>query len=157
MSAWWSAYGIGAVSGARSLIGPAILASTTNGSMWPLRGAEADLARSPAAKRLMLALAAGEMLADKSARIPARTSALPLLGRAATGAFSAAACAAEGRRLPSAFAGALGAITGAYALFHLRKLAGERLGAPDALVGLVEDALAITAGLMLVRSAGPRK
>ena len=77
------AWGIGAVCGSRSMLGPALVANT--------------LAPGPA-RGLTKIVAAVEMLADKSAHVGARTDALPLTGRLATGALSAAACAAPGRR-----------------------------------------------------------
>ena len=68
------AWGIGAVCGSRSMLGPALVANT--------------LATGPA-RGLTKIVAAVEMLADKSAHVGARTDALPLTGRLATGALQA--------------------------------------------------------------------
>lgn len=130
------AWGIGAVCGSRSMLGPALVANT--------------LAPGPA-RGLTKIVAAVEMLADKSAHVGARTDALPLTGRVATGALSAAACAAPGRRLRAAAAGAAGALAFAYGLYHLRRFVTGRLGVPDAAAGLSEDALAMAMGGLLLR------
>lgn len=152
MREWLLPYGIGALSGSRSMLGPAIAANAAGHTAHPLTGTLAAAASgAPGAARATIALAAGEMLADKSARIGSRTDTLPLIGRVASGSLSAAALAPGGRRLQWAAAGALGALTATYALFHLRKFAGARLHAPDAVLGLVEDAAAVAAGVMLMR------
>ena len=150
MKEWLLAYGIGAVCGSRSLLVPALLANTSAGP-WPLAGPLATAARSAGGRALMAAMATAELLADKSVRIPARTDALPLGARVTTGALSALACARPSQRVPAAVAGAIGALTGAYLFFHLRRLATARLGVPAIMAGAAEDALAIGVGTALMR------
>jgi uncharacterized membrane protein len=127
------AYGAGMVSGSRSMLGLTMAAT------------------SPTARALTIALAAAEMVADKSARIPARISPGPLAGRLVTGALAGAGCARNGSRVPAALAGAAGAATGAHLLYHARRLATERLGVPPLVAALAEDALAIGSSLLLAR------
>jgi uncharacterized membrane protein len=131
---------VGALSGSRSLLGPALVAQRA--APRPLRP-------------VVGLLAAGEMAADKDPRLPDRTAPLPLAGRLLTGALTAAAIAAPGRGLRAAVAGAVGAAWGAYGLFHLRRLATHRLGVPNTVAGVVEDALAVAAGAALLRGRGP--
>jgi uncharacterized membrane protein len=144
------AYGVGAVCGSRSLLAPAII-TTTSAGPWPPGGPLGAAARLPGGRALMVAMAAAELMADKSARIPARTDVLPLAGRAVTGAMSAAACARPNQRIPAALVGAIGALTGAYAFFHLRRLATSRLGLPDVVAGAAEDAVAIGLARAMMR------
>lgn len=145
------AYGIGAVCGARSMLGPALVANAAAPRHAPAGDPISGAINTPGTGWLTLALAAGEMLADKSASIPARTTPLPVIGRLATGALSAAACAPRGERTRWAAAGTLGALTGTFALFHLRRLANQQLHAPNVALGLAEDALAVIAGLLLLQ------
>jgi uncharacterized membrane protein len=135
------AYGIGAVSGSRSMLGPALVGTR---------------ALPAAAEGVLAAMSVAEMVVDKSAGIPARTAPLPLAGRALTGALAAAGYARPGRRLASALLGAAGAITAAYAFYHLRRLATERFGVSNSVAGLVEDATAIGVGAMLLRAPATR-
>jgi uncharacterized membrane protein len=131
---------VGALSGSRSLLGPALVADRV----------------MPAPLQPALGLmAVGEMAVDKDPRVPDRTAPAPLIGRLVTGALTAAAIAAPGRGLRAAVAGALGAAGGAYGLFHLRRLATNRLGVPNAVAGLVEDALAVAAGAALLSGRRP--
>jgi uncharacterized membrane protein len=130
---------VGALSGSRSMLGPAMVANRS----------------LPQPLGLLVGLiAVGEMAADKSPRVPDRTEPLPLAGRLVTGALTAAAIAAPGRGLRAAVAGAVGAAWGAYGLFHLRRFATDRLGVPNPVAGLLEDALAVTAGAALLRGRG---
>jgi uncharacterized membrane protein len=126
---------VGALSGSRSMLGPAFVAN---------RAVPAPL------RQIVWLMAVGEMAADKSPRIPDRTEPLPLAGRLVTGALTAAAIAAPGRGLRAAAAGAVGSAWGAYGLFHLRRLVTDRLGVPNAVAGLLEDALAVAAGAVLL-------
>jgi uncharacterized membrane protein len=132
------AFGIGALSGSRSMLGPALVGRRL----------------APAvAQRVLTLLAAGEMVADKSTLIPARTEVLPLAGRVTTGALAAAGLARRDRRVAAAVAGAMGALAGTYAWYHLRRLATVRLGLSNMAAGLAEDALAVGAGALLLRAA----
>src|SRR5688572_8762537 len=150
MKDWMLAYGMGAVSGSRSLLGPAIAANTSTS---PLGGLLGTATRTAAGPRALALLALGELIADKSPWIPARTEALPLAGRVISGAVTASACARPGKTLSAAVAGAAGALTGTYLFFHLRRLASARLGASNLACGLGEDALALATGIMVARCA----
>jgi uncharacterized membrane protein len=130
------AFGIGAISGSRSMLGPTLVG---------------HLRLPAAAQRALTAMAAGEMVADKLPWIPARTDSLPLAGRIGLGALAAAAAVRRDRRLIAGIAGAAGALVGTYAWYHLRRAATHRLGVPGVAAGLAEDALATAAGTLLLR------
>ena len=100
------------------------------------------------ARALTLA-AAGEALADKTPLLPARTRPLPLVGRLLAGATAAAAVGATRLTPPATLAraglaGALGALAGSFAGYHLRR-AGARLVRRDWPAALAEDALCLLA------------
>src|SRR5438093_6609276 len=96
-----------------------------------------------------LVLAAlGEVLFDKTPFAPDRISLMPLAGRVGWGAAVGAAVFARRRRslLAGGIAGGFTAAVSAYASYHLRRVADQRLGWPDLLAGLVEDGLVLTVG-----------
>jgi uncharacterized membrane protein len=127
---------LGAVSGSRSMLAPALVARAVGSS--------------PYAPILSL-FAAGEMAADKMPFIPARTDALPLVGRVASGAMVGAALT-KGNRAAGALAGAAGALAASYALVAARRYAAAwRI--PNAVAGACEDALALAAGMWALRRA----
>lgn len=94
------------------------------------------------ARTALLALAAGELVADKLPFAPSRLLPPALVGRAAAAAWSAGRV---GGPPPVAAAAAVG---GAFALRGLRHLATEKAGLANHRAGLLEDALcfALVAG-----------
>lgn len=133
------AAGLGAIAGMRSLSAPALVRR------------ERDSSHSAA--WLLPVLAAGEMAVDKLPWTPDRTRPLSLAGRAASGAVVAAAVAGGDRRhvLGAALLGAAAAVAAAFAAHRLRRWAGRRSDAPDAVLGLMEDAAVLAAGRRLAR------
>jgi uncharacterized membrane protein len=132
-----TAAALGAVSGSRSMLAPALVARA--------------ISSSPLAPILSL-FAAGEMAADKLPAIPARTEALPLFGRMVSGAVVGAAVGGRRHRVAGALTGAAGALAASFALAAARRLASaQRI--PNAVAGVCEDALALGAGLWLTRRA----
>lgn len=130
----WKVLGLGALSGVRSLSGPAaVLRSHPN-----------------APGRLVSLLAAGELAADKIPSIPRRTSLLPLAARAASGAFVGYAATRDRRRkMAMALLSSTAAVAATYASYHLRRLADERSKTLGTIAALVEDAIALGAGARL--------
>jgi uncharacterized membrane protein len=135
MNVLFRAGALGAVSGSRSLLAPALVARR--------------MSSSPLARILSL-LAAGEVVTDKLPSIPARTDALPLMGRLASGAIVGASISKGRYRIPCALTGAAGALAASYALVAARRLATSRR-IPNAVAGTCEDALALAAGLWLMQ------
>lgn len=127
---------LGAISGSRSMLAPALLARAFHSST---------------ATPVLALLAAGEMMADKLPALPARTEPMPLAGRLMSGALVGAAICSGRRRVACTLAGAAGAVAASFALTQLRVLA-TRQRIPNAAAGFVEDALAIGAGLLLLKT-----
>lgn len=141
-----TAAALGALSGLRSMAAPALLAHELQSEAVG-ESAFDRLFTSDAFARLLLLLAGGEMVADKTPLVPDRINKVPLLGRAALGCLSAAAFAAHRRErvMPSAAIGAGAALATTFTAFHLRRLATHELRVPDRIVGLVEDGLVLAA------------
>ena len=142
-------FALGALSGSRSMLAPALVANLRPVSVAAF--ADEFGVRVPGIASASAAMAVGEMLADKHPSMPARTNALPLLGRIASGAAVGAICANAGDRARGACFGALGALAATIALYHLRTAATRRWHVPNVAAGAVEDVTAMAAGLALLR------
>jgi uncharacterized membrane protein len=140
----WTSALIGAATGLRTMMAPAALSRARH--------------VHPAARALLLAAAAGELVADKLPGIPNRIEPGPLLGRITTGAIAGGVLARRNRR--SAAAGALlggaAAAAGAVAGYHARRALTQEAGLPDLPVALAEDMLAITAARRAMCGHVPR-
>jgi uncharacterized membrane protein len=140
-----SAAALGLVAGARSFLSPALLARLADGRP---TGPAARLLGHPLARRALPALALLESLGDKLPFMPARSEALPLLGRLASGALVGAA-AAPLQPLAGAAVGAATAGFAAIALASLRSRLDTLGPAPALLAALAEDTAAFALGRRL--------
>lgn len=123
---------LAAITGARSMLGPAFL-SVSRGS--PSKGA-------------WIAAALGEMVLDKLGILPSRSRPLLLIPRAIAGAWVAReSLKDDGIDDPRALAmGAAMAVGVAIAMPNVRFAANKVLGVPDAFLGAAEDYLALNLG-----------
>jgi uncharacterized membrane protein len=141
---------IGAVSGLRSMTGPAIIANAARARHLKVDGTALAWFGSPKAAPVVSALAIGEMIADKLPFMPDRTKPGSLAGRALTGALSGyAVFSPRGRRqaVVGAIVGASAALAASWVGFEYRR----RAPAPPILAALVEDAVAAAAGAFVIR------
>lgn len=143
--------GLGAVAGIRSMTPPALLSrAASRGEVPGIGKTPFAFLASPRAARLLTVLALGEISADKLPFAPDRTSIPGLAGRLATGALAGAALfSADGRN--GAAGGAFGAassLASSYLSYYLRAGAQQRFGLPSPVLGLVEDAVAVSLGLL---------
>ena len=97
-------------------------------------------------------LALGELVADKLARTPPRTSPPGLIARIVMGALTGACIAASTSNLLllGAVLGIAGAVAGTFAGFKLRTGIVKALQIPDLPVALTEDLIAIGGSLLIV-------
>ena len=147
------ALGLGAISGLRSMSGPAFVSSAAAQDRVPLDGTRLSFLGSPIVSKLFLLAAAGELVGDKLPSTPGRTSPPALIGRVGSGALvGAAVFASEGRRAAAGGAmGAVAAVAAAYAGERLRAGLGEVTDLPDPVVALVEDWVVLYTGYHLTR------
>lgn len=148
--ATYTTLGLAAIAGLRSMAALALLARA-------VRRGDLDAPNLPTlgtreVSGLLSILAIGEMAADKTPFVPARTSAPALFGRLLSGALVGATLfASEGRHGNSgAVLGALSAFGAAYAGEGLRT-AGTRKGIPGPILGTLEDRAILTLGTRLLR------
>jgi uncharacterized membrane protein len=114
---------LGAITGMRSMAGPAALAAGHGGVI----------------ERMVTVMAAGELIADKTAIVGDRIDPIPLAARAVMGALVGGAIAREerGNIALGAAVGAAAAVVAAHLAFRLRK----RLPFSNAVNGLLEDSI----------------
>ena len=144
--------GLASIAGLRSMSAPALLARAIRRG--DLRTPDLPALGSPKVSALLSLLAVGEMIADKTPLVPARTSAPALLGRVLSGALSGATLfASEGRdRNSGAILGAICAVITAYAGEGFRSL-GARKGISDPILATLEDRVVLTLGRRILGKA----
>jgi uncharacterized membrane protein len=125
---------MGIACGMRSATGPAVLAR---------RGRLGGTTVS----RLLMVAAATEAVADKTPVVPPRTSVPSVGARVVSGAV----CGGVVAGTPGVVPGALGALAGTFGAYRARAALGEATGAPDPLLGVAEDALALTVAALATR------
>ena len=116
---------LGAITGMRSMSGPAALA----------------VGQHNALRQIVPMLALGEMIADKTSAIGDRIDPIPLAGRACMGALVGLAIARQTHAHP-VVGGCLGAVTATVAAY-LAYGARKRLPVPNLVAGLLEDAVVV--------------
>ena len=143
---------IGVIAGLRCMMAPAIVSRASGAGRLPLPPGPLHWLGSRASTNTFTALAAGELIADKTPQMPSRTAPRPLTARMISGGLCGAAiCSSKGERaLTGAVVGSLFAVGGAFLGYHLRRRAVRDGGFPDLVVALTEDAIAITGGLVTV-------
>jgi uncharacterized membrane protein len=148
------ALGLGAISGLRSLSGPAFVSRAASHGHLDLEGTPLAFLGSSRLSKALVLMELGELVGDKLPMTPSRTTPPPLLGRAISGAVVGAAIfVSEGRRATTGAAlGSTAAIVAALAGEWIRALAVEKTGLPDPVVALAEDATVLLVGLRSLRN-----
>ena len=144
---------LGAVAGLRSMMAPALLSQAARTGSISLEGTQFEFLSTQRTADIATGAAVLELVGDKLPFTPDRTSPLPLIARAASGAIVGAALSAARKKdlLPGALVGAAAALAAAFAGYFLRKKLTENGTAPDLLVALAEDALAFGVGTVALR------
>jgi len=151
-AAFAAATGIGFVAGLRSLTPPAVVAWAAHLSWLNLHNTFLSVMGSRVAVIIFSLLAIGELIADKLARIPKRTDAVPLLARIFTGGLCGACLSLSSNHSPvvGAIFGALGAVMGAFAGYEIRRRLVINLRIPDFFIAVPEDLIAVGLAIFLV-------
>jgi uncharacterized membrane protein len=145
-------FAIGIVSGMRSLTGPAVTAWAANRGWLNLAGTRLAFMGSTSAVAVFTVLAIAELIADKLPSTPSRTAPVGLIVRFICGALSGACVGVSSGQspVPGAALGAFGGLAGAFAGYQWRTGLVRALKVPDFAIALLEDAIAIGAGLFIV-------
>ena len=146
------AFGIGLVTGLRSMTGPAVVCWAAHLGWLNLEGSRLAFMESTAATYGFSVLALGELVADKLPFVPNRTSPGPLFGRIVLGSLSGAAISVAGGQsaVVGAILGGAGGVIGAFAGYRARADLVGKSRLPDWAIALLEDIVAVGGGLFLV-------
>jgi uncharacterized membrane protein len=146
------AFLIGVVSGLRSMTAPAVVCWAAHLGWIHLDGSPLAFLHTTIALILFTIFALGELVADKLPFVPARTKPGPLVARILLGGLSGAALAvsAGGSLVAGAVVGAIGAVAGTFGGYQARHALVTRSGAPDLVIALLEDVVAVGGGLLIV-------
>jgi uncharacterized membrane protein len=148
------ALGLGAISGLRSLSGPAFVSHAASHGHLDLEGTPLAFVGSSRLSKILILMEVGELVGDKLPTTPSRTAIPPLLGRAVSGAVvGAAVFLSDGRRATTGVAlGSTAAVVAAFAGERLRARTVEKTGFPDPVVAIVEDATVLLVGLRSLKN-----
>ena len=149
------ALGYGIIAGMRSMTAPALYShgaaqNTTNG----LPGTPYAPLGAPTTATALALLAVGEMIVDKLPVTPARTEPPSVAFRVLSGALVGGALFASNDEdhLEGALVGGLAALAGTFGAYTLRKAISDQNVVPDPVLGMAEDALAVSVGLKALQS-----
>lgn len=146
------AFVIGFVCGLRAMTAPALIS-------WAARLGWIDLSNTPlaflgyaATPYIITLLAVGELITDKLPSTPSRKSPPAFLGRILLGTLSGCALTLGiGQSgVIGAFLGCIGAVAGTLGGYEMRTRLVRSLKAPDFVIAVLEDILAIAVGLFVV-------
>jgi uncharacterized membrane protein len=107
---------------------------------------------SIAAVAVFTLLALAELVADQLPSTPSRTKPVGLIARIVLGGLSGACVAVAGAQsiVIGALLGAVGGVAGAFAGYEVRTRLVRALKVPDLVIAVLEDAVAIGGGLLIV-------
>ncbi len=149
---------LGVVAGMRSQLPLALLslaAQRRDSDQQPLP----EILTSPKVTALLLAGAAGELVVDKLPFTPSRLMPGSLVVRAGIGGLAGALLSRSSgkEQIQGAAIGALGALVGSFAGYHLRAGLVATTGLPDPLVAVLEDLTAVAIGSYAVGLPGRQR
>jgi uncharacterized membrane protein len=146
------AFFIGIVAGLRSLTAPAVVSWAAHRNWIDLHNTSLSFMGSTAAVAVFILLALVELVADQLPSTPRRTKPVGLIARIVLGGLSGACVAVAGAQsmLLGAVLGAVGGVAGAFAGYEVRTRLVRALKVPDFVIAILEDAVAIGGGLLIL-------
>jgi uncharacterized membrane protein len=146
------AFAIGVIAGLRSLVTPAVVSWAVHLNWLDLHGSRLAFLGSTTAVAFLSALGIVELVMDKLASTPSRTTRGPLTARIVTGALCGSTlCAAASQSLAlGVVLGGIGGIVGAFAGYQVRHAIVTKLHAPDFLIAVLEDLVTIGGDFFIV-------
>ena len=152
----WQVLSIGTLAGMRTSSGPAI-ASQVLGHNYSkrLKSSPLNFMQSKKVANVLTALIVVELIGDKLPSTPNRTNPGGIIFRGLSGALAGASIykASGNNVLTGTLVGAATAVASTYISFFLRKSIVKNTSIMDPIIGALEDALVIGAGVGLAREA----
>jgi uncharacterized membrane protein len=149
------AFAIGFADGLRCLTPPAVVSWAARLGFIDLEGTWLAFLGYAATPYIFTVLALAELVGDKLPTTPSRKAPLGLTARLVLGALTGAALVAAAHQswILGAVPGALGGLAGAVIGYEIRTRSVRRLGCPDWMVALAEDAVAVGGAILIVAAA----
>ena len=145
------AFLIGAVAGLRTMMAPAIVSWAAGLGRVPLEGTPLHFMSHPVTRYIFGIAALGELVNDKLPKTSSRKVPPQFIARIVTGALSGAALGASQQSLIGGLiAGAVGAVAGTLGGAEARSRLVKATGGKDLPIALLEDAVAIIGGILIV-------
>jgi uncharacterized membrane protein len=146
------AFLIGIVAGLRSLTAPAVVSWAAHRNWIDLHNTPLSFMGSTVTVSIFVLLALVELVADQLPSTPSRTKPVGLIARIVLGGLSGACVAVAGAQsiVIGALLGAVGGVAGAFAGYEVRTRLVRALKVPDLVIAVLEDAVAIGGGLLIV-------
>jgi uncharacterized membrane protein len=146
------AFLIGVVGGLRALTAPAVTSWAAHLGWLNLANSPLKFMASMITVVFFTILALVELVTDQLPSTPARTKPAGLIPRILLGGLCGGAVASAGGQSLAlgAVLGAVGGVIGAFAGYEVRTRLVKALGVPDFVIAVVEDAVAIGGGLLLL-------
>jgi len=146
------AFLIGVIAGLRSLTAPAAVAWGAHLNWINLQNTALSFMGSTVAVAIFTVLAIVELVADKLPSTPSRKKGPGLIARIVLGGLSGACLAVAGVQslVLGAVLGVVGALAGTFGGYEVRTRLVKALKVPDFVIALLEDAVAIGGGLLIV-------
>jgi uncharacterized membrane protein len=151
MSTYVLAFLIGVIAGLRCLTAPAVVSWAARLGWLHLENTWLAFLGYAATPYIMSALAIGELIADKLPKTPSRKAPPGFIARILTGGLSGAALGATSASwVVGLVAGVIGAVVGTLGGYELRVRLVKATGGKDLPIALLEDAIAIGGGFLIV-------
>lgn len=151
---FWQVLGLGALAGMRSASAPAIASHIlSHHHSKKLKKSPLNFMQSNGVANALKFAAVGEFVMDKLPSTPNRIAPVVLVSRLISGVLVGASIykASGNKPIIGAIIGGTAAVASTFGTFFLRRATGKKLGIFDPIIGAVEDALVVGAGVGLVR------
>src|SRR5580693_5821169 len=137
--------------GLRAIMAPAIVSWAAGLGRVLLEGTPLHFLSYPVTRYILAFAAIGELVNDKLPKTPRRKTPPQFIARIVTGALSGAALGASQQSLVGGLiAGAVGAVAGTLGGAEVRSRLVKAIGGKDLPIALLEDAVAIVGGILIV-------
>ncbi len=145
-------FAVGVIAGLRALTAPTVVSWAARLKWFDLSSTWAAFLGSSATPYIFSLLAIAELVNDKLPKTPSRKAPPSFAVRIVSGAFSGAALAmgASQSAAIGAVCGGLGAVAGTLGGYEIRRRLVKALHVPDLVIALLEDAVAVGGGFLIV-------
>lgn len=142
---------IGVIAGLRAFTAPAVVAWAGLLGWLNLDGTWAEWMAHPITVTVLTILLVGELVTDQLPKTPSRKTAMQFVARLLSGGFAGAVIGtAFGYTFGGTGAGVIGAVLGTLGGYEVRSRLVARNGGRDLPIALVEDAVAVVGGFVIV-------